>query len=532
MNFSINNIYKQPIMFKSNSAPKNAKTLHSQPTSDTFEKNNKDNYSISIGYVNDLHGQTNNMLRILSGLKGDIVLSAGDNDIGDEKNSSVHKATIKFLNMAKVKGSAFGNHELDTTQQDAIDIINKTDANILSVNLRKVDNWKELSDNLPNYGRASLDKKLKKSTIIEVKGEKIGLVGASPIDMFDRTTHPNYHKDCFVEKFKETEADIQKEVDNLKKQGVNKIILLSHLGLKLDQILAQKTDGIDVIISGHTHELVKDITEGENLFYSKTGEPVVLTEAGKDGAYFGQLNVTFDKDGVLTKAQNNVAETRHFSKNLINQTVFDGILGKPEYIGVIKQAPPPPKSLIEENPHANFVCDVMKEKSGADIGLWHNCGVRNFFHEGVIDSSDIKAISPFLDKVVVANVTEKALVNMFKDAIKMTYDSEIHKPGLISVAGLDYTVNPEKGELVKMNFHDKQGNIIELDINNPRSDKTYKVVTDEFLMSAGADFDVLAEEKDYIHMYDYDKDVLTCQYIKEKNTPIVIDQVGRINFTK
>ena len=53
-------------------------------------KNEFDTFEMSIGYVNDIHGQTNNMLRILSGIKGDLRLSAGDNDIGDEKNKLVH----------------------------------------------------------------------------------------------------------------------------------------------------------------------------------------------------------------------------------------------------------------------------------------------------------------------------------------------------------------------------------------------------------------------------------------------------------
>ena len=75
-----------------------------------------DTFELSVGYINDAHGQTNNMMRILSGLKGDLRLSAGDNDIGDEKNTGVHKATTMFLNLAKIKASALGNHELDTSQ--------------------------------------------------------------------------------------------------------------------------------------------------------------------------------------------------------------------------------------------------------------------------------------------------------------------------------------------------------------------------------------------------------------------------------
>ena len=72
-----------------------------------------DKFELSIGYVNDLHGQTNNMMRILSGIKGDLILSGGDNDIGDEKNRPVHDATVKFLNLANIRGTALGNHEMD-----------------------------------------------------------------------------------------------------------------------------------------------------------------------------------------------------------------------------------------------------------------------------------------------------------------------------------------------------------------------------------------------------------------------------------
>ena len=67
--------------------------------SDFVKSPQNDSFELSVGYVNDTHGQTNNMMRILSGLKGDIVLSGGDNDIGDEKNKTIHDATIQFLNM-------------------------------------------------------------------------------------------------------------------------------------------------------------------------------------------------------------------------------------------------------------------------------------------------------------------------------------------------------------------------------------------------------------------------------------------------
>ncbi len=527
MNFKVQNlnINIPKITFRSNEnkSLKNQQAKTPAIPNDTFE--------MSVGYINDTHGQINNMMRILSGIKGDLKLSAGDNDIGDEKNTAVHKATAKFLNIAGIKASAFGNHELDTTQADFIENLKATDAKILSANFKKDEDWEELEDNLDEYGRAALDEELDSSAIVEVKGEKIGLVGASPIDMFDRTTHPLYHKDCHVDDLKDTIEDIQEEVDELREKGINKIFLLSHLGYKKDQMVADKTSGIDVIIGGHTHELIKDIKEGENLRYSKSGEPVVITQAGKDGNYFGELNLTFDKNGVLTKAQNNVAETRLFSKNMINEYVFNDILGHPEVVGVIKEAPAPPTSLIQENPHANFVCDAMKHITKSEIAVWNNAGIRNFFHVGQINSSDIKDIAPFFDRISVAMVSEKAIVDMFKGIIKATYDNPTsYKPGLLAVSGLTYGVNPEKKILTFMNFIDNDGKVISIDINNPRADKMYKFVTDEFIMSHGADFPIMAPAEDCLEIYPYDKDVMTCQYIKELNRPIVINQTGRITF--
>lgn len=497
-------------------------SLEKSPTRDSFE--------ISIGYVNDAHGQTNNMMRILSGLSGDLVLSAGDNDIGDEKNKAVHKATFKFLNIGNVSATALGNHEMDTTQEDLIDSLNEYNGDILTINMKK-DKLEDQNENdIKTLGRANLLNHIKPSKIVEVKGEKIGLIGTAPIDLLDRLTHPNYHTDCHVNQLSESIQDIQNEVNNLKNQGINKIVLLSHLGLKKDKQVAQKTDGIDVIISGHSHELVEGINEGDNLLFSKSGEPVILTEAGRDGNYFGKLNLTFDKQGIITKAQNNLGETGLFHKNLVNQYIFDKVLGEPEKIGYIQFAPPPPKSLAEENPHANFVCDIMKAESNSDIAIWHNSGVRNFFHEGEINSSDIKDISPFLDLVVVAEVPEKTIVDLFKKAIKDTYSSSSRKPGLFGVSGLDYTVDRENCKLTDMNYIDKQGNIHKINVDNPSETKKYKVVTDEFLMSAGADFNILADESDYLIKYPYDKDVMVCDYIKRNNKPVIINQTGRIKF--
>ncbi len=495
------------------SEPSKNNILEKSPQQDTFE--------MSVGYFNDLHGQTNNMLRILSGLKGDLKFSGGDNGIGDEKNKAVNNAVIKFMNLAGINGSALGNHELDTKQNDFVDTVSKFNGNYFAVNLKQ-----DLSE---EDDHAELNNALKRSAVVEVNGEKVGVVGATPIDLLARVTHPSYHRDCYVEDLDDTIEEIQKEIDALKEQGVNKIFLLSHMGLDTDKIAAQKLDGVDVIIGGHTHELIKDIKEGENLLYSKSGEPVIITEAGKNGNYFGKLNLTFDKDGVIVRAQNNLGKTSLFDKNMINQYIINEILGAPEEVGYIKEVVAPPSSLIEENAHANFMCDAMKYELDTDIAVWNNSGTRSYFKPGVIDTRDIKDIAPFEDRISVADVSEKKLVDYFKHAIENTYRSQGNKPGLLAVSGMNYTVDPKAGKLVGMNFVDNDGNEHKIDVENPREDKSYKVVMDSFMMFDGADLDVLSPKEECVN-YPFNKDFLACEYIKHLDEPVVINQTGRIKF--
>ena len=168
MNLRISAVNFKLPTFKSNS---NA----SKPTQSKLEKSPKeDTFEMSIGYVNDTHGQTNNMMRILSGIKGDLRLSAGDNDIGDEKNKAVHRATMKFLDIADIEATALGNHEMDTTQADLIDSMEDYKGDILAVNFKKDLLEDEDEEEVKTLGRAHLENALKNSKIVEIKGEKIG----------------------------------------------------------------------------------------------------------------------------------------------------------------------------------------------------------------------------------------------------------------------------------------------------------------------------------------------------------------------
>lgn len=95
-------------------------------------------------------------------------------------------------------------------------------------------------------------------------------------------------------------------------------------------------------------------------------------------------------------------------------------------------------------------------------------------------------------------------------------------------SGLEYTMS-RQGEVLNATFIDKEGNKHPIDVNNPDKNKIYTVATDDFFASGG---DKLIPNKinEVDEKFDFDKDKLTCQYIKKQGKPVHIEDDGRIKI--
>lgn len=479
----------------------------------------------SIFYINDVHGKMTNMERIYSIAKqfdntkalntDKLKLSSGDIILGANYTSNL--VANKFLNWIGVSANALGNHELDVIPKNLAALMDKANYKLLAINA-------SVDPSSPMAGRIG------KSIIEEQNGQKYGIIGIAPSDMAERVKLNDSVKEIKIDNFPTTMKKVQDEVDRLKAEGINKIIVLSHSGLKNDKKLAQGTSGIDVILGAHTHDLVKGIEEGKNLFYSKTGEPVIITQAGKDGENVGILNLEFTQDGVINKAQNNVLTTRSFNRTLSSRAAVEDVLGKPEILGTVASAVAPPKErLIENNPHGNLIADAMKSELGTDIAILNAGNIRGHFDKGKIDSRLINDITPFEDKMYIGKLSDKEIV----DAIKVGGQSFVrtgHKPGILLVSGLKYTMT-DKGELKALSYTDKSGNDIPIDINNPGTERKYTVAMDDFFATGGDNYLPTNENPDFIiKKFDIDKNKLACDYIRKMQTPIEIKNDDRIKI--
>jgi len=482
----------------------------------------------SIFYVNDLHSQIDNMQRLKtasdefdsfepSDKTDKLKFSAGDFCLG--LSVPLVELGVTTQNSIGIMATAGGNHEFDLKKGELVEVLKGSKYKFLGLN---VDVPEDCDSN------KELKKDILKSYVQEQNGTKYGVIGLFPPDFHYHATDPDEFKNYNILPVKDTIPLLQKEVDELKKQGINKIILLSHSGYKEDVEYAKSVEGIDVIIGGHTHNLIKGIKEDKNLFYSKkTGEPTILTMAGKDGEYFGVLNVEFDENGIVTKAQNNVSKTENFQRSPIIKYFTDKFLGKSEIVGTISHAEKGSTSRIKENPSADFICDIERKELGTDITLMNAGNIRANFEVGPLSTRDISGTTPFKNKMCIIALTEKEVVDAIRTGAKSFTDKE-NMPGILQVSGLKYTIT-KSGDVKEVKFIDKNKNEIPIDVNNPSTTKIYRAAMDDYVGKGGNNY-IPNKIKDAEARYDFDKDKLIIDYARKQTKPIKIKTDGRITI--
>ena len=179
----------------------------------------------------------------------------------------------------------FGNHEWD----DGCAVLGKYLSNsypfaFLAANLKPEGNCPLLHKSFADY------------IVREIGGQKVGVIGLANDEVLIDS------KACAQTKFADQIESVNKAVQALSEQGVQRIVLLTHLGLPKDRILARSVDGVDVIVGGHSHSYLGPApSDGPYPIVekSKSGQPVLVVTAKNATKYIGYLSCNFDEHGVL-----------------------------------------------------------------------------------------------------------------------------------------------------------------------------------------------------------------------------------------
>lgn len=502
------------------------------PSLDGFKSNmlniNPQN-KLKIYYYNDVHGHTDQIMGIAKAAKefkrensdvANFVFSAGDNVSGGDgkKNEFVFDL---MQNEMQTDASAVGNHETDGGNGECFE------ETVEDIRIPFI------ATNATFEKDSPMDEFVQKSKIIEKNGVKYGILGTMPMDI-KTCTKADSQKGIEVMDFDNTVKALQEQINEFKKQGINRIILLSHAGYDQDKNLAKNLDGIDIIVGGHTHSVVNGATEGENVVQSKSNEPVVIVQAGENAKYYGTLDVDFDNDGKLVQINNKLHQSVSLTKSPVVEYLKKLKLGESPKVGVLEEVDPMPENRrIEPHGWIEVMADSMKNELGTDIAIINSANIRKVPQIGTITENDITESAPMKNKLIKTKLTQKQLVEAVKNAAKKTMTDPDGVPGLLIGSGFTYTIT-DKGDLVDFNIIDKNNNKTPVDINNPSQDITYSAAYDEFTAKKeGGETPELAPEFP-VEIFDYDKDKTMMSYLSKmpNKEKLSIKHDGRVEIQK
>jgi 5'-nucleotidase len=141
-------------------------------------------------------------------------------------------------------------------------------------------------------------------TIKAMNGQKFGIIGLTVANKTKNSSSPDS-----TTVFADEASTAQYYIDELKSQGINKIILLSHYGYDNDLALVKQLKGVDVVVGGDSHSLLGD--DFKNYGLSPSGayptklsnadnKNVCIVQASQYSDVVGDLTVAFDANGDVT----------------------------------------------------------------------------------------------------------------------------------------------------------------------------------------------------------------------------------------
>ncbi len=126
------------------------------------------------------------------------------------------------------------------------------------------------------------DPVFKSNVIRDINGIKVAFIGqAFP---YTPIANPRYMVADWT--FGIQDESMQKTVNEVRAQGAQLVILLSHNGMDVDLKMASRISGIDAILGGHTHDGVP-----APLLVKNPGGQTLVTNAGSNGKFLGVLDL-------------------------------------------------------------------------------------------------------------------------------------------------------------------------------------------------------------------------------------------------
>ncbi len=240
------------------------------------------------------------------------------------------------------------------------------------------------------------------------------------------------------------EEDVQKNIDEARAAGAAVVVLLSHNGFDVDRKLASRVTGLDVILTGHTHDALPDMVKVGNT---------LLVASGSNGKFVSRLDLDV-RDG----------EVKDFRYKLI--PIFSDIIQPdPEIASMIDRLRAPyeselnrvlgkTESLLYRRGNFNgtfddLICQALLSERDAQIALspGFRWGTSLLPGQDVTIDDLFTATGMSYPEAYRSTMNGKLIKDILEDVADNLFNPDpYYQQGgdMVRVGGLGYTIDPKK----------------------------------------------------------------------------------------
>lgn len=368
-----------------------------------------------IVHTNDVHGravQTEDILgyTAVAALKEKLIeegaevllLDAGDASQGMPiVNDSHGLKAMDFMNAVGYDAMALGNHEFDWSSDNTWQLIDRAQFPVMGANIVE---------------RATNECKMEQHVVFTLKdGRKIGVFGIDTPETATKT-NPEKVRDIKVLMGQELYDCAQAQVDALKAENCDMIVMLCHLGVDVPSIpnrsidVLENTTGIDLCVDGHSHTVMEGGEMHNNALLTSTG------------CYLANIGwVVVEADGTMQ------AGLYHASDAQLSEEEVQAVVQAADEEVTVKLGEVFATTEVDlngvrdevrtrETNFGDLVNDALmwaaEQETGKkiDVALTNGGGIRDSIAAGDISMVNMISVFPYSNTVVVLDVTGAELL--------------------------------------------------------------------------------------------------------------------------
>lgn len=253
------------------------------------------------------------------------------------------------------------------------------------------------------------------TALFEVNDLTIGVIGLASNIIRSNMPEPFWRGGIFTDGIEEA----KKQAARLKDHGVDLVILLSHLGYPQDIELLTEVEGIDLCLSGHTHNRIRKPQKIKDA---------LIIQSGALASSIGFIRLTLD-NGKISQVEHEFVlldETIEEEVKMKEALAADPVLNKhKDYLAEVVG-----ETKIDLHRGSSFygtmdylLLDAMRDETGAAIAFSNGWRYGGAIEKGVLTRRDLYQIVPMNPVLQMVELTGDAIWKLLEDNLESTFSA-------------------------------------------------------------------------------------------------------------